>query len=113
MAKEILSRREINSLIKKIAKTAKKDKMPLSKVFVFGSYAKNKMRKGSDLDLCFISPTFKDTIKAEAYLRTKIYFSSPKINIPFDIVAYRPIDFNETVPLVYEIKKHGKEIRID
>jgi len=113
MAKKVLSKKQINNLVQKVSEIAEKDKMPISKVFVFGSYAKNKMNENSDLDLCFVSPKFKDTIKAEAYLRTEIHFLKPKINIPIDVVAYKPRDFNDiTIPLVYEIKKNGKEIKL-
>ena len=110
MAKKALSKKQINNLIQKVSQIAKKDKMPISKVFVFGSYAKNKANKDSDLDLCFISPRFKNTIEAEAYLRTEIYFLKPEVNVPIDIVAYRPKDFKGTVPLVREIKQTGIEI---
>ena len=110
MVKKVLSKKQINNLVQKVSEIAKKDKMPISKVFVFGSYAKGKIDKNSDLDLCFISSKFKNTIEAEAYLRTEIYFLEPEINIPIDIVAYRPKDFKETAPLVYEIKKTGIRI---
>jgi len=112
MAKKFLSKRQINSLIKKLSEKVKEDDIFFQKVFVFGSYAKNKMTSRSDLDLCFISPKFKDTIEAEAYLRTKLYFLNLNYNIPIDIVAYNPKEFKETIPLVDEIKKSGKEINV-
>ncbi len=110
MAKKILSKKQINNLVQKVSEIAKKDKMPISKVFVFGSYAKNKMNKNSDLDLCFVSPKFKSAIEVEAYLRTEIYFLKPEINIPIDVVAYNKKDFKSDIPLVHEIKKTGIEI---
>lgn len=110
MVKRVLSKKQITDLAKHVAEEAKRDKMPISKIFVFGSYAKNEANEDSDLDLCFISSKFKDIIEAEAYLRAKIYFIL-KQNIAVDVVAYRPEDFEETVPLVYEIRRHGKEIK--
>lgn len=113
MVKKILSKQQINNFVQKIAKQAKKDKMPISKAFIFGSYAKNTANKNSDLDLCFISSKFKDTFEAEVYLRTKIYFLEDfKIDIPIDVVAFKPRDFQITAPLVYEIMEHGKEIKL-
>lgn len=113
MVKDILSIRQINSLVKKLVKKAREDKMPISRAFVFGSYAKNKANKNSDLDLCFISPKFKNTFESEVYLRTKIYFlKTPEYNIPIDIIAYNSKDFQTTETLVYEIMKHGKEIKL-
>lgn len=113
MAKGILSRQQINNLVKRLAIKAKENKMPFSKVFIFGSYAKNTANKNSDLDLCFISPKFRNTIEVEACLRTEICFlKNPEYNIPIDIVAYKPRDFQITAPLVYEIMEHGKEIKL-
>ena len=112
MAQTILSKKQINSLVKKIANEAKKEGMPINKAFVFGSYAKNKVNTNSDLDLCFISPKFQDRIKSSSRLRSIVHFSFPEIDIPLDIVVYKPKDFIKTIPLVYEIKQHGKEIKL-
>ena len=113
MAKKILSKKQISNLVQKVSEIAKKDKLPISNVFMFGSYAKNKANKNSDLDLCFVSPKFKNTIEAEAYLRTEIYFLEPKINVPIDVVAYNKKDFKGDIQLVYEIKKTGIEIPLE
>lgn len=113
MSEKILSKKQINTAVKKIADQAKQDKMPINKAFVFGSYAKNKAKKYSDLDLCFVSTKFKDTFKAEIYLRTKFHSMDIGFNAPVDIVAFNPKDFkNIAIPLVYEIKKSGREIKL-
>ena len=112
MVKAILSKREINNLVKKVVIEAKKDGIKISRAFVFGSYAKNKANKSSDLDLCFISQDFKDRIKSSAILRAVIGFSFPSLDTPVDVVVYRPRDFSSTIPLVYDIKNSGKEIKI-
>lgn len=113
MVKKPLSKKQIEILIKKLAEKAKENNMPVQKVFIFGSYAKNNMTVKSDLDLCFVSSKFKDTLKVEAFLRTKIYLMNLNYDIPIDIVAYRPEEFNEFSPLIYEIKKTGKEIKVN
>lgn len=112
MAKKLLSKKQIETLVKKLSEKAKEDNMSVQKAFVFGSYAKNKVHAKSDLDLCFVSSKFKDTLKAEAYLRTKLHFLNLDYGIPIDIVAYRPEEFKNFSPLIYEIKKRGKEIKI-
>lgn len=110
MDRKILSKKQINILVKRVAQKAKEDRMPISNVFLFGSYAKGKMGAKSDLDLCFISPKFENTIEAEAYLRTKIYLLNLGLDIPIDVVAYKKKGFNMDVPLAREIKKTGIEI---
>ncbi|MCG2695740.1 nucleotidyltransferase domain-containing protein [Candidatus Parcubacteria bacterium] len=114
MAEKILSNKQINIAVKKIAQQAKDDNMPIAKAFMFGSYAQNKAKKYSDLDLCFVSPSFKDTFKAEVYLRTKFHSKDIGLNVPVDIIAYNLEDFKDiTIPLVYEIKKYGREIKLN
>ena len=109
MAKKILSKKQIKDLVEKVADEAKKDNMGISKIYVFGSYAKARANENSDLDLCFVSSKFKNSIEAEVYLRTKIYnlFS---YTTPMDIVAYLPADFNENIPLAREVLKTGSRI---
>ena len=112
MVKTILSKKQINTLVKNIAKKAEKKGMPISKAFVFGSYAKNKVNQDSDLDLCFVSSKFEDRIKSSAMLRTIVYFSFPEIDVPLDIAVYKPKNFTTDIPLVREIKQNGKEIKL-
>ncbi|MFH1187423.1 MAG: nucleotidyltransferase domain-containing protein [bacterium] len=113
MAGKILSNKQINNLVRRLAQKAEEDKMRIGRAFIFGSYAKNKMNKNSDLDLCFVSNGFDKPIEVEAYLRTELYFLNPNIGIPIDIVAYHPRDFQKTVPLVYEIQASGREVKLN
>lgn len=70
-------------------------------------------KKYSDLDLCFVSAKFKDTFEAEIYLRTKFHSMDIGFSAPVDIVAFNPKDFKDiAIPLVYEIKKSGREIKL-
>jgi predicted nucleotidyltransferase len=112
MAQKILSKREVDILVKKLAKIAQRDNIPVSKAFVFGSYANGKARRKSDLDLCIVSPKFKDTLEAAAYFRTKIYTENLLKHIPIDLIVYEPKNFKQTSPLVYEILKTGREIKL-
>lgn len=113
MAGKILSKKQINNLVRQLARKAEKDKMRIGKAFIFGSYAKNRMNENSDLDLCFISNKFNNPIEVEAYLRTELYFLDPNMDISIDVVAYHPKDFQKIVPLVYEIQASGKEIELN
>ena len=44
------------------------EKLPISKVIVFGSQARGKRGKRSDIDVCIISPKFKDSFSALTFL---------------------------------------------
>ena len=84
--------------------------MPVSQVYLFGSYAKNEQREWSDVDVCIISPKFKK-IDVLSYLWQKL--RQEDINNLIEPVGFHPDDFkDDESPLIYEIKKTGKEIRV-
>ena len=68
-----------------------------------------KAHKWSDIDVCIISPEFKDYFKALHYLLKKSY----QIKAIIEPHPYHPKDFVNEDPLVWEIKKTGVEIKGD
>jgi len=84
----------------------KQDKLSLKEVIVFGSRAKRRTDKWSDIDLCIISPKFKDPFKAMHYLLLKSY----QVDAIIEPHPYHPKDFRNEDPLVWEIKKTGIRI---
>ncbi|MEK7167054.1 MAG: nucleotidyltransferase domain-containing protein [Patescibacteria group bacterium] len=85
----------------------KQDKLPIKKVVLFGSYAKGVQNKWSDVDLCIVSPKFKNTFSALQYLSSKVIFDMKYTIEPH---PYHPKNFINEDPLVWEIKKTGKII---
>lgn len=82
----------------------KSEKIPIKKVLVFGSYAKGKQGKWSDIDVCIVSPKFKDAWKSTQYLWEKL---PDEPNSKIEPVGFSPKDFKEDPsPLIHEIKKH-------
>lgn len=81
----------------------KKDKLPIREAIVFGSQAKRTARKDSDIDLCIISPKFKDPFKAMHYLMMK----SHQVSAYIEPHPYNPKQFVNESPVVWEIKKTG------
>jgi predicted nucleotidyltransferase len=89
----------------------KADGLPIEKAILFGSYAKNKQHKWSDIDLCVISPRFKDVWKAMEYLWEKR--SIENINHVIEPIGFTLKDMNDDWdPLISEIKKTGIEIPV-
>lgn len=81
----------------------RKDALPIKEVIVFGSQAKKTARRWSDIDVCIISPKFKDKFRALHYLLMRSY----EVNAPIEPHPYHPKDFVNEDPLVWEIKKTG------
>lgn len=85
------------------------DKLPVSKVILFGSYAKGRPRKWSDIDLCIISPKFKNAFSAMQYLWSK---RVKDLGLTIEPVGFSPGDFKHDTSLTYEIKQTGIELDI-
>lgn len=78
------------------------------KAYLYGSYAKGTPRPDSDIDIALISPDFT----GNRYFDTlKIISLRRKIDNRIEPVTYKPEDFDESDPLVAEIKNNGIELK--
>lgn len=97
-------RKEINIYINAL----KADKIKISGVYLYGSYAKGKQNKWSDIDLCVISQGFKDVYDATQYLWAK---RQKDEDLTIEPIGFDPQTFESSYsPLVGEIKKTGLKI---
>lgn len=107
MAKKAVPQK-VRKAIDDYLEVLKEDNLPISSVFLFGSYAKGKQHKWSDIDICVISPKFKDAWSALQYLWSKRVVDDPAFTV--EPVGYSPKDFADDSSLTYEIKKTGIKI---
>lgn len=88
----------------------KKEKLPIKEVYLFGSFAKGKQHKWSDIDVCVVSPKFKNSFTALQYL----WKIRPDITNPYEPtiepIGFTPKEFKENSMIVNEIKKTGIKI---
>lgn len=109
MVKKTTSKK-VEKKIKEYVNVLRNDKLPIKKVILFGSYAKGTPHKWSDIDLCVISPKFKNSFDAMQYLWLK------RINdtgLTIEPVGFNPKDFNDKYnSLISEIKKTGVEMEV-
>lgn len=98
----------IKKILLKYKSVLERDRFPVEKVILYGSYAKGDFKPYSDIDVCVISEKFsKNKDYYETYLWKKILDVDSRIEpVGFDIKS-----FIETDPLVSEIKKYGIEIK--
>lgn len=106
MAKKTIPRL-VEKKIKEYLQVLKNDNLPITDVFVFGSYPKGKQTLWSDIDLCVISPKFKNPWSAMQYLWQKRLFD-PRYTI--EPIGFSPKDFQDETPLIHEIKTTGISI---
>lgn len=88
---------------------AEQDKLPIEKVIIFGSYARGTPRKWSDIDVCIVSPKFKNAFKALQFLWTRR--NKQEAIIGLEPVGFSGKDFEEGSSLIQEIKKTGIAIK--
>ena len=101
--------KKIENKILSYVKDLKKDNLPINKVILFGSHAKGTPHKYSDIDLCVVSPKFKDFIDDTQYLFIKRKDNTMPHIEPIGLSSK---DFKEPSMLAKEIKKYGIEVKI-
>ena len=102
---------QVKQEIKQYIQILKQDKLPITKAILYGSYAKNKQNEWSDIDLCIVSPRFKNSFSALNYLWMKRKIFDPRYAI--EPIGFTPQDFtNKYDSLINEIKTTGIEIKI-
>jgi predicted nucleotidyltransferase len=96
----------INAFIKEL----KKKKIRVSKVILFGSRASGRSHEYSDIDVAVVSPDFgKDRYREGAMLFEIACSVDPRIEpVAISLLSYK----NDTwVPIIYEIRKNGIELK--
>ena len=101
--------KKVKVAISNYVKELKGDRLPIQKVILYGSYAKGRAGKWSDIDICIISSAFrkKDALEYLWKMKTK-----RDIKTMISPVGFHPKDFIDESPLVWEIKKTGREIKV-
>lgn len=97
----------IKKLVKAYINALEESNFPVSNAFIYGSYAKGNFRKGSDIDVCIVSKAYNPE---DDGIRLLLWQKRRTIDARIEPVGYRPNDFNESSPLVSEIKQYGIKV---
>ncbi len=99
----------IREEVKKFMAQLQQDKLPVTAVYVFGSYAKGTAHAWSDIDVCVISSNFTDVWEALQYLWAR---RPEDHGLTIEPIGFSPADFNDPHdPLIQEIKTTGVRIQ--
>lgn len=108
-----MDRKKINGNVKKIVRTflraLEEDNISIDRAFIFGSYAKGRARKDSDIDVAIVSPHIHNSLASTKYLLRKAH----QLDMSKYVIephGFHPREFVDSSPMVWEIKKTGKEI---
>ena len=96
-------KKTVLSKIKRFTKALAKD-YKISAVYLFGSHARNEAGKYSDIDICIVSPDFKNKdLDLISKLRTQACWIDPRLD-PYFTTADQ-LKNNLLSPLLHEIRK--------
>ena len=103
-----MSKTEVKKIIRKYANELKKRKFPVSSIYLFGSYAKNKANKWSDIDVAVVSNKLKNDFGG--YYKKMIY-TTLDIDKRIEPHGFTENEFKDNSnPMSYEIRKTGIRI---
>ena len=103
-----MSRTEVKKVIRDYANTLKAKKYPFSAMYLFGSYAKGKARKWSDIDVAVISNRLRKNYEKN---RSLLYRLRLDVDTRLEPHGFTEEDFkNNADPLAYEIRKTGIKV---
>ncbi len=103
-----MSKIDARKIVKKYAEKLKEKKYPFTAVYLFGSYAKGKARKWSDIDVAVITDKLKRNRDKNENL---LWHMRREVNIMIEPYGFTVRDFqDECDPMACEIKKTGEKI---
>ena len=103
-----MSKVEAKKIVKKYAEKLKEKNYPFKTIYLFGSFAKNKSHKWSDIDVAIVSDKLKRNRDKNRFLLWDLRMD---VDTRIEPHGFTVKDFqNECDPMVYEIKKTGIKI---
>ena len=102
--------KKVKKIVAKFLISLGNNRIPVSRIILYGSYAANKQKKDRDIDLAVISPYFART---DIFDRL-IILGRARMNVkePLEILGYTPQEYIkcEKGSFLDEIKRNGKII---
>lgn len=100
-----MSKVEAKKIVKKYANKLKAERYLFSAVYLFGSFAKGKQKKWSDIDVAVVS---KELNKNWMEAKLRLWKFREGIDDRIEPHGFSPEDFNDYWnPMAHEIKKTG------
>ncbi|MCL5965757.1 MAG: nucleotidyltransferase domain-containing protein [Deltaproteobacteria bacterium] len=92
------------SLLRKATDRLVANGFRIRKAFLYGSFAKGRATKWSDIDVAFITPDYRPS---DIKQWVRIAMICQEVDIRIEPVVYRPEDFPGKDPLAAEIHRSG------
>ncbi|MBI5789019.1 MAG: nucleotidyltransferase domain-containing protein [Candidatus Schekmanbacteria bacterium] len=100
-------RDKIINIAVQFVEAVKKTGLNIFNAYLYGSWVKGKAKPDSDIDIAVVSDNFTDDRIKDFVLLAKL---GDKIDWRIEAIPFRPENFRDENPLVWEIKKTGIKI---
>ena len=101
---------EIKSILRRYKSELRKDRIRVTKMVLYGSYAHGRPRPYSDVDLIVVSPDLAkySPLKRQEYLAVKTMC----VDAPLEVIGYTPQEFKRSVNTIFGqiIRQTGKPV---
>ena len=106
-----MGKSQVIRLIKEFVNALKQEGITIDRVILYGSYARGHARPDSDIDVAVISKDFgKDRVEEGMALFRIAGKIDPRLEpVPFSTKMYEK---DTWIPLIYEIREEGEELKI-
>ena len=95
----VKSASEIKTILRRYKSELGKDRVRVTKMLLYGSYARGKARSYSDIDIVVISPDLKrfSPLKRQEYLAVKTMC----VDAPLEVIGYTPEEFRKSSNTIF------------
>lgn len=101
---------QIKTILRRYKSELRKDRVHVTKMVLYGSYAHGKARSHSDIDVVVVSPDLRrySPLKRQEYLAIKTMC----IDAPLEVIGYTPEEFKKSRRTAFGqiIRETGKAI---
>ena len=101
---------EIRTILRRYKSELRKDRVRVTKMVLYGSYAHGRARSYSDIDVIVVSPDLKrySPLKRQEYLAVK----TMSVDAPLEVIGYTPEEFAKSADTVFGqiIRQTGKSV---
>jgi len=111
MAEKRVSKKVAKIVRNYTRRLSEEEKLPIKRVMIFGSQTTGKTHDWSDIDVCIISPKFKDSLRAIEFLLIKR--KKEEVMAGLEPVGFTEKEFATSSTFLNEIKKTGFELKLN
>jgi predicted nucleotidyltransferase len=101
----------VNRIIRQFINDVK-EKMPIDKVYLYGSYAKGTPHEYSDVDLCFFSEEFESRRRLDVLYELFLLKAKYDNELLLEPNAFPTSELENDNPFVKEVLRTGREIPV-